>query len=312
MYSKSYTDIHVLNVGAGSCAVIASPSGRLSMIDVNDGAELRDYEKSALSGLVALARRRELEGRLVDPIRWVRERYGDKLWRFILSHPDADHMAGIRRVLREGELVPKNFWDLPHRRQRGAGYMFRTVSEREDWKAYQAFREGRGRCGAKLISPLADAQGQFWSDDDIEIFGPTRQLVTAADAKDRYNDASYVLRVRHTTSRLLIPGDVEEPGWKNILGRRISLRANVLIASHHGRSTGYSETAMESIRPEVVIASTANLPSKEDGLPLYRKHTSHVYSTREVGTVTIRMHDSGDLQLFNADGDLLVALHDAA
>lgn len=312
MYPRSYTDVHILNVGAGSCTVVASPSGRLSMIDINDGGELRDYEKSALGGLLSLARRRELEARLVDPIRWVRERFGDQLWRFILSHPDADHMAGIRRVLRDGELVPMNFWDLPHRRRRGASYTFRTIGEREDWKAYQAFREGRGTCGAKRISPLAGAQGQFWTEDDIEILGPTRRLVANADAKDLYNDASYVLRVQHASSQVLIPGDVEEPGWKNILDRRISLRANVLIASHHGRRSGYSEAAMESIRPEIVIASTANLPVKEDGLPLYKKHTRHVYSTREVGTITIRMHNTGDLQLFNADGDLLVTLHDAA
>lgn len=69
---------------------------------------------------------------------------------------------------------------------------------------------------------------------------------------------------------------------------------------------------MKSIRPEVVIASTANLPPKDNGLPLYRKHTAHVFSTREVGSITIRMHDTGDLQVCSADGDLLAAFHDAA
>lgn len=229
-YPNSYTDVHVLNVGAGSCTVIHSPSGRLSMIDINDGGELREYEKSAFAGILSLSRRRELEARLVDPIQWVRERYGDELWRFILSHPDADHMAGIRRVLRDRELVPLNFWDLPHRRRRGPEYNFRTVGEQEDWKAYQAFRGGRGPCTAKRISPLGGDEGHFWTDDEIEILGPTSDLVAQANRQDFYNDASYVLRVRHASSRVLIPGDVEESGWSNILDRGISLRAHVLIA----------------------------------------------------------------------------------
>ncbi len=310
MYQTSYTDVHILNVGAGSCTVIESPSGRVSMIDVNDGGELRSYEKRSLAEIYFGTR--HLAADLVDPVIWVQDRFGSDLWRFILSHPDADHMSGIRRILRDGELRPSNFWDLPHLRRRGRNYSFRTEGARQDWLAYQAFREAGGTATTKLIHPLAQATGQFWTDDNIEILGPTARLVDDADDKDIYNDASYVMRVRHATSSILIPGDVEGPGWDDMLDRGINLRANVLVASHHGRKTGYSERAMASIRPEIVIASAANIPEKEDGLPFYRKHTRHVYSTREVGTVTIRMHDSGNVQLFDASGSLLVALHDAA
>jgi beta-lactamase superfamily II metal-dependent hydrolase len=313
MYQGNHSDVHILNVGAGSSTVIESPSGRVSMIDTNDGGALRSYEKRSLAEIYfGLNKARQLEAGLVDSIEWVRERLGPDLWRFVLSHPDADHMSGIRRILRDGELQPSNFWDLPHVRHRGRNYVFRTEGERQDWLAYQAFRQAGGTSSMKLIRPLAEATGHYWTDDDIEILGPTAQLVDDADDKDVYNDASYVLRARHATSSVLIPGDVEGPGWDDMMDRGHNLRANVLIASHHGRKTGYSERAMASIRPEVVIASAANLPAKEDGLPLYRKHTPHVYSTREVGTVTIRMHSSGDIQVFKADGDLLVALHDAA
>ena len=37
-----YTDVNILNVGRGSCSVVESPSGRKSMIDINDGGELRE------------------------------------------------------------------------------------------------------------------------------------------------------------------------------------------------------------------------------------------------------------------------------
>jgi competence protein ComEC len=312
MFPRSYTDIHVLNVGAGSCAVIESPSGRISMIDINDGGELRDYEKSAIgTGLIGYTTARQLQGHLVDPIQWVQEHLGTDIWRFILSHPDADHMAGIRRILRDGELILSNFWDLPHHRRRGRGYTFRTKSEQEDWQIYESFR-ARGNSSTKVIRPLADDTGQYWTDDQIQILGPAPELVDEADERDDYNDASYVLRVRHATSSVLIPGDVEEPGWEDILDRGRSLRANVLVASHHGRKSGYSQRAMNSIRPEVVIASTAKLLPKDDGLPLYRKHTSDVFSTREHGTLTIRMFDDGDLQILDSNGRSLASFSDAA
>lgn len=313
MYQMNYTDVHILNVGAGSCTVIESPSGRVSMIDINDGGELRSYEKRSLAEIYfGLSKARQLEAGLVDPIDWVRNRFGSDLWRFILSHPDADHMAGIRRILRDEELVPSNFWDLPHERQRGRNYVFRTEGERQDWLAYQAFRRAGGSPATKLIHPLAGATGHYWTDDDVEILGPTAEQVDDADEKDIYNDASYVLRVRHATSRVLIPGDVEGAGWDDMLNRGHNLRANVLVASHHGRKTGYSERAMASIRPEVVIASTAELLPKDDGLPLYRKHTSHVFTTREYGTLTARMYDDGRLQILDPDGQLLAGFSDAA
>jgi hypothetical protein len=42
------TDVFILNVGRGSCAVIAHPGGRKTMIDINNGRELRPIEREAL------------------------------------------------------------------------------------------------------------------------------------------------------------------------------------------------------------------------------------------------------------------------
>jgi competence protein ComEC len=115
----TYSDINFLNVAAGSCTVIESPSGRVSMIDINDGTELREAQSMSLaSRILKEAEIQALAARLVDPVDWVKQRVGaTHLFRFILSHPDCDHLSGLRRLLILDEVPILNFWDIPHSKQ---------------------------------------------------------------------------------------------------------------------------------------------------------------------------------------------------
>jgi len=314
----AYTDIHVVNVGAGSCMVMRSPQGRTSMIDINDGGELRSYEReeiekttSGLQQAIVLSREKQ---KLDDPVEWYEENIGGDLFRFVLSHPDKDHMSGVRRLLM-GEIEVTNFWDLPHQRTRQKSD-FSSEGGWRDWQWYDAFRrklDVEGVDWPKRLEPMRDESREFWADDDIEILSPTAQLVADGDEADVYNDASYVLRVSHgPTSSLLLASDVEEKAWNDMIAAHVRLRANVLIASHHGRKSGYHAGAMALMRPEIVIVSTARLPPEHDGISFYRKHTDKVFSTREHGTISIRMHDGGRIDVWAADGTQLAGLYDAA
>src|SRR5438552_3460135 len=118
--------IHFLNVGHGDCTIIEHPSGRLSMIDINNSQE---YDSSTLSEIVAERRQQralasalgtpfrgaQLGGaaaslgllgdynlmeeakkaareEITDPVAFMQRNYsGRRLWRFILTHPDLDH-----------------------------------------------------------------------------------------------------------------------------------------------------------------------------------------------------------------------------
>ena len=70
----------------------------------------------------------------------------------------------------------------------------------------------------------------YWIDDDIEILSPTAALVADCDKTDVYNDASYVLRVSHGPSSVLLPGDVESKGWNDMIDAGMDLSADVLVA----------------------------------------------------------------------------------
>lgn len=318
---QTYTDIHILNVGRGSCTVIESPSRRTTMIDINDGGRLRPDEREAIEGrfnvhALAEALIKQEEQKLVDPIDWYLEHVGTSMWRFILSHPDKDHMAGVRRLLSGSAGIDITvFWDYDHTRVRTEEEYGNNEAAWLDWLTYYAFHIQaaiEGYTWPKRISPLRWATGNYWTDDSIEILSPTTSLIADCDKADVYNSASYVLKVWHgPTSRLLVPGDVESKAWEDMIDAGLNLRANVLVASHHGRNSGYHEEVMDLINPEVVIISSDEIPAKDDAIKKYEKRAK-VFSTREHGTITVRMHDGGAIEFFNSGMSPLWSLVDAA
>jgi beta-lactamase superfamily II metal-dependent hydrolase len=284
------------------------------MIDVNDGGKLRPEEYATIQqqlGAFAASRIAKEEQMLVDPIDWFRATIGTHMWRFVLTHPDKDHMSGIRRLLSESrEIDVLHFWDYDHTRTRTERDYPYNPAGWLDWRWYEGFHHQRtweGVTWPKRIHPLRGDTGNFWTDDSLEILSPSRTLIADCDARDEYNDSSYVIKISHgRTSRALAPGDVEDKGWNEMIEAGLRLRANVLVASHHGRNSGYSERALDLIRPEVVIISSDEIPAKEDAIDKYKRR-AQVFSTREHGTLTVRMHDGGDLEILDTSSGTRLA-----
>jgi competence protein ComEC len=304
------TDVFILNVGAGACAVIDHPGPRISMVDINNGGKLRAYEREAMGdgqALAALLEAARYEAKLVNPIDWYKERFGTSLWRFILSHPDADHMAGVRHLLR-GEINVSFFWDLEHDRVLGAPEDYSNAEAFDDALAYFAFRwqmpQHRLITWPHRLCPARFAWAHYWMDDQIEILSPSQLLIDGCHGSDKWNNASYALRINHAGRSVLLPGDIEEKAWGDIanacVNANVPLQTDVLVASHHGRKSGYpGDFIMKLLNPETVIVSTAKLNPNEDGLPIYRARVDDVYSTRTYGSLLIRLWDDGAISVCN-------------
>ena len=126
-------------------------------------------------------------------------------------------------------------------------------------------------------------------------------------AYDNTNDLSLVVFVQFGGFRILFPGDLEGPGWRNMLQlesfRQLLPGVDVLVASHHGRESGYCAEVFDYCRPRAVVMSDKAIVHDTQGMTqTYRNHVirhhpngvkvsttdkyRHVLTTRRDGLAT--------------------------
>lgn len=121
------------------------------------------------------------------------------------------------------------------------------------------------------------------------------------DDFDDTNNNSVVSFVNVGPYGMLIPGDLEKPGWGQLL-LNPSFRAalsgvNVFVASHHGRENGYLPEVFEHAKPRVVVFSDDHVKyATQETSDKYRRHASGVwFRGRQRYVLTTR--SDGDIEL---------------
>lgn len=316
--------IHFLNVGHGDCTIIEPPSGRLTMVDINtsqeyDAATRGGHLLEDLGGLGLGARgvlpigggpaallssylresttRSKERPQPTDPVAYMKRVFpGRRLWRFVLSHPDLDHMRGLARLDRE--IGFDNFWDTANEK---ATPDFRSLADREDWMCYQAIRNTACcRIFTRAAAAFAFNRDEFglFGGDGIEILSPTPALAQDCNRRQCFNDISIVLRVAHAGRTFLLAGDAEEAAWDDMV-RHYGwlLKSDVLKAAHHGRDSGYHMEAVRHIAPLLAVLSVGGRP-ETDASAKYRRFSERVATTRRHGDIQVHVHDNGDILWF--------------
>lgn len=114
------------------------------------------------------------------------------------------------------------------------------------------------------------------------------------------NNLSLVTFIEEHGTRLVIPGDIEVAGWKALLQRadfRQDLAGtHIVVASHHGRDSGYCEDVFTHCNPHLCIISD-DVMQYDTQDHCYGKHcsglrwsdgsTRRVLTTRNDGHITI-------------------------
>ena len=192
--------VHFLNVNQGDCIVLEHNSGRVTVFDVSAG----NLERKRVAAMEAIAGRdiTPAKGNYrmcqhpTNPIDYLKNIGVAEIWRFILSHPDMDHLDGFNALLNEFAVL--NFWDSGARRKKpdfsnNGGY------KEEDWDRYAKTLAGN-EPGTKTVFAQAGARFKYANEDDTEngvgdalhILAPDKELMDAANASQDFNDASYV------------------------------------------------------------------------------------------------------------------------
>lgn len=126
------------------------------------------------------------------------------------------------------------------------------------------------------------------------------------------NDLSLVVFIEYAGFKILFPGDIEKPGWRTLL-QRADFRAelsgtNILVASHHGRESGYCPEVFDYFTPDAVVISDKPIEHETQKIvPDYRKvvrdhgvrvrttmKDRHVLTTRRDGWIQFTVSANGD------------------
>jgi len=179
----------------------------------------------------------------------------------IISHGDLDHAGGVTEV--SNAYNPKHIW----------------AGERE-----------RLPLGVNADSCH---RGMVWQYRDmrIEVLFPTEhyQAKTA-------NNHSCVVMITIKGFRILVMGDLEGEGERDFLRAfKGDLRADVLIAGHHGSKNASSYALLKRVKPEFVVFS-AGFRNRfghphVSVLERVRRFDVNVYTTAESGAITLVFSD---------------------
>jgi competence protein ComEC len=243
----------------GLAVALETPSGSLYLVDT--GKKEGDYD----SGRDTIAPFLKARG--------IKEIAG-----ILVSHPHHDHFEGASYLIKhfkvrtfvdagvEGPLVDDSYVKLKtHAREKGVE--LKTV-----------------RAGDTLK----------WDDAlEVTVLAPPKEGVKADDG-NFLNNNSIVLRIRHGKNVFLLPGDIQHEGRTSLMAAvpAETLKANVLIAPHHGFLE--SKHFAEAVKPETVVVSClAEYTDKKPVSPgkqataLFEAVGAKVYVTAWHGTVEI-------------------------
>jgi competence protein ComEC len=154
----------------------------------------------------------------------------------IATHADLDHRGGLLAVL---ESIPvRELWIPLGASSDPALRDLLRLSHRRGVRVLERGRgDGRHDFGDLSVTPL-------WP-------GPP------ADGGNR-NDRSLVVRVDHSTRRLLLTGDIGFAAERQLLATAgPELRADVLKVGHHGSAGSTSQAFLDAVSPELAVISAA-------------------------------------------------------
>lgn len=262
--------IHFLNVKEGDCSIIEHNSGRKTVIDVcnasppdNLSEALIAVSAEAEKGLSGNFRQKEYP---VNPVSYMQDRRISSIFRYILTHPDMDHMDGIEALF--NAFSPLNFWDTGNTKEMSASSWQGSPYRESDWRFYKNMRDTAPDTAPKRLTLYSDARGQYFNKgndgsdggDGLYVLAPTEQLVAEAnEADDDYHGCSYVILYRTGENRIIFSGDSHDKTWEHILEHHRDDVTNIdlLIAPHHGRDSGRSYEFLATLTPTLTFFGNA-------------------------------------------------------
>lgn len=254
------TRVTLLAVGAGQCAVIEPPSGRKVIIDAGS---------TGMADLVA---------RCVGP--YLRHRRCTSIDTVVVSHANYDHFSAVAEIV--AAYGAREVLTSPHFARHAEGN-FAAESMLASLSAAQR--------PPRLVSP--GDRIPLGRETFLEVLWPPAEL----DASVAANDASLVLKLTHAGGSVLFTGDIQDAAMAALLRAPERLRADVLVAPHHGSSERLTADFLAAVAPSCVISSNdRTLTAKQRAFD--RLASGHrLLRTHRHGAITVRLDEAGTVEV---------------
>ena len=310
--------IHFLNVNQGDCIILEHNSNRVTVFDISAGNI--DRQRSALFSEVAKSRITPAKGNYqmcqhpTNPLDYLARMGTKEIWRFILSHPDMDHLDGFNALLEEFRVL--HFWDSGAKKEKPDFSNYGGYNE-EDWDRYAKVIAGN-EPNTQLIQVQAGAQFKYANKDDTEngvgdalhILAPDQDLIDESNRTQDFNDASYVVLYQSAIGKVLLAGDAHDATWDYIKKHYRAKVSDValLIAPHHGRKSGRSYEFLDYVRPRLTLFGCA--PSEHLAYDAWNYRKLPHITNNQCGCVVaeggdeMKIYVENDAFAANSNGDI--------
>ncbi|HBX57658.1 MAG TPA: competence protein ComEC, partial [Pseudomonas sp.] len=129
--------------------------------------------------------------------------------------------------------------------------------------------------------------GHRWQWDEVHL--TTWRWAKAGDG----NQASCVLLVEAAGERLLLTGDIDSRAERALLDSGLDVRADWLLAPHHGSRSSSSEALLEAVAPQAALISRGQHNAFGHPHPAvvarYEAVSARLYDTVEQGAVRVQL-----------------------
>ena len=167
-----------------------------------------------------------------------------------ITNADQDHMSDLQGLWDRGINVPVWF-----RNPTLGPEIYRKIKEQSGPLTRDADRYLQNLTG--MTVPVSQPFDQYMGGiTSHEFWNSYPKFMTT-------NDLSLVVFIKFAGFKILFPGDLEEAGWLALLGnpafRAELVNTDILVASHHGRESGYCKEAFDYCHPQAVIMSDKSI-----------------------------------------------------
>lgn len=257
--SRSELRVTLLAIGAGQCVLIEPPGADAVLIDAGSGTFF-DMMRKAIGPLLRHRGRRNI-GRL------------------FISHADYDHFSAVADVISACNVQE----------------VFTTPQFR-----LQCLDDPPAEHLLKMLDRLQPPMKIIWRGQNVQV-GPAslRVLWPPLHCELQANDCSQVLRLEYAGRSVLFTGDIQSDAIRRLLDWPLELRADVLVAPHHGAMEDSTVSLVQAAGPQAIVCSSGrSLKYRQREFDrAMRGHQFQVWRTGDSGAITIRLGQDGSLKI---------------